>query len=194
LRAIKERIGTYLSGSCPDIALSTSLAFVIDKYYFVNYPVSVFGASKNSGGGWTVNKTHYGKIEDQKFLQKGVIDRWDPNIPLIWSERTIYPQTVYETLKAFGSKKRINYIAFYASMLANERFLFKYWWPAVKNYCRNNIQAYLRIFSKYLKISTGIYVYRIKKQTRRFNYNVVQNQSIHDCMRTLLKIKYSDKE
>lgn len=194
LTAIQDQIGTYLSGSCPDIALSTSLAFTVDRYYFVNYPVSVFGASKNSGGGWTVNKTHFGKIEDQKFLQKGIVDRWDPNIPLIWSERTIYPQTVYETLQAFGSTKKINYIAFYASMLANERFLFNYWWPPVKAYCRNNPFSYLKLFVKYLKISSGVILYRIKKRTRSFNYEVVPNQSIQTCMETLLQIKYSDPE
>ena len=194
LKDIKDNIGTYLSGSCPDIALSTSLAFVTDEYYFVHFPVSVFGACKNSGGGWTVNKTHFGRIEEQRFLQKGIVDRWDPNIPLIWSERTIYPQTVYETLKAFECSKKINYIAFYASMLANERFLFRYWYPAVKTYCRENRFNYLKIVLKYLKISTGIQLYKIKKMTRSFNYDVVHDQTIEQCMQTLLEMKFSDQE
>ncbi len=194
LGAIKNRIGTYLSGSCPDIALSTSLAFVVDRYYYVDYPVSVFGASGNSGGGWTANKTHFGKIEDQKFLQKGIIDRWDPNIPLIWSERTIYPQTVYETLKAFGSKLSINYVAFYASMLANERFLYRYWVPKVKAFCKGNPVSFLKIMLSYLKISTGIRISNVKKRTRSFGYTVVHNQSVFECMDTLAKVKFEEEQ
>ena len=193
LEKIRKQIGTYLSGSCPDIALATSLSFVVENYYFVNYPVSVFGACRNSGGGWTMSKSHHGKIAEQKFLQNGIEERWDPNIPLIWSERTIYPQTVFETLKAFKSDRQINYPAFYASMLANERFLFKYWWPAVKSYCKKNSADYLKIMAKYLRISTGVHVDRLKKRTRSFGYQVVPNQSIDDCMKTLQKLQFSKK-
>jgi len=193
LHAIKNRIGTYLSGSCPDIALSTSLAFIVDRYYSIDYPVSVFGASGNSGGGWTANKTHFGKIEDQKFLQKGIIDRWDPNIPLIWSERTIYPQTVFETLKAFNSNKTINYIAFYASMLANERFLYQYWVTKVKAFCKGKPIVFFRIMLTYLKISTGIRLSNVKKRTRSFGYSVIHKQSVFDCMETLAKIKFEEE-
>lgn len=188
LTKIKEKIGTYLSGSCPDIAFSTSLSLVIDNYYFVNYPVSVFGASRNSGGGLSASNKHFGKIEDQKFLQKGIIDRWDPNIPLIWSECTIYPQTVYEVLKAFNIAKKTNYISFYAAMLSREAHLNKYTKPLIFNYCGKNLKLYLKLLIIYLKKMGGIYMRIFKLKTKTFGYIVYEVPDMEQVMNTLKKI------
>lgn len=43
---IRQVAGTYLPGSSPDIAFSTAIALTIKEYYYINFPVSVFGAPK----------------------------------------------------------------------------------------------------------------------------------------------------
>ena len=109
LNKIKEITGTFLPGSSPDLAFSIAISLSINKYYYVNYPISVFGASNNSGGGWTVSKKHYGKIEDQAHLPKKCLENWSDKIPRIWSEKTIYAQTTIEVLKEFKSIEKFNY-------------------------------------------------------------------------------------
>lgn len=133
LDLLKARQGTYLIGSCPDMSFAISLSLLLDKYAYMDYPVTVFGASKGSGGGMTASKKHYSKIEDAKFLRSDIIEKWDTHIPLIWSQKTIYPQTTHEVLTAFNSDYAINYKAFYVAMLFYEPYLTAYLWPKMKS-------------------------------------------------------------
>ncbi len=133
LEMLKNRQGTYLIGSCPDMSFAISLALLLDKYAYMNYPVTIFGASRGSGGGMTASKKHYDKIEDAKFLRSDIVGKWDIHIPLIWSQKTIYPQTTHEVLTAFKSDYTINYKAFYAAMLFYEPYLIAYLWPKMKS-------------------------------------------------------------
>jgi glycosyltransferase involved in cell wall biosynthesis len=185
LEQIKVKTGSYLPGSSPDIAFSTALSLVLDKYYFINFPISVFGASGNSGGGMTVRKQHYGKIEDQKFLPKNIIDNWNPLIPRIWSEKTIYAQTVTEVLKVFNSDKKFNYISFYGTMLAYEPYLVKVLIPAVKSYCGFSIFYYLKIVVVYLKKRSGILYRKFKFSSKSYDYDVVIAKNVDVVMEKL---------
>ena len=67
---IFDKTGTYLPGHCPDMSFAVSISQLIDSYCYMNYPVTIFGASKNSGAGWGENKSHFGKIEEMSFLPK----------------------------------------------------------------------------------------------------------------------------
>lgn len=134
LESIRCRSGMYLPGSSPDMAFSVALALVIDEYAYVDYPVTVFGASRNSGGGWTAQRKHSGRIEEQSHLPKDILANWDPMVPRVWSEQTIYPQTIHEVLTRFGSDRHVAYDVFYASLLINETHLMSYIWPCVRRY------------------------------------------------------------
>lgn len=185
LEQIKDITGTYLPGSSPDIAFSTALSLVLERYYYVNFPLSVFGASRNSGGGMTVRKEHHGKIEDQKFLPKNIVENWNKYIPKIWSEKTIYAQSVTEVLKTFKSKKQFNYIAFYATMLAYEPYLAKDLIPAVKLYCGFNFLNYFKISYVFVKKKLGIIYRYIKIFSNTYDYNVVIANDVDIVMEQL---------
>jgi len=51
LKAIERASGTLLPGSSPDMAYSVALSLVMPNFVSVPYPLTVFGASRASGGG-----------------------------------------------------------------------------------------------------------------------------------------------
>jgi glycosyltransferase involved in cell wall biosynthesis len=173
LNKIKDKTGTFLPGSSPDIAFSISISLIIEKYYYVNYPISVFGASNNSGGGFTVSKKHYGKLEDQVHLPKKCIENWSDKIPRIWSEKTIYAQTTIEVLKAFKSIKKFNYKKFYASMIVYEPYLIKYLTPILFKEFGLNIFKYFYFVLIVLKKITGKMFREFKIKTKKQPYDVI---------------------
>lgn len=191
LEIIKERTGTYLPGASPDIAFSTAIALVVEKYYYVNFPLSVYGASKNSGGGMSARKQHYGKIEDQKFLPKSTIENWNKSIPRIWSERSIYAQTVTEVLNVFGSSKKFNYLVFYSTMLVYEPYLIRYLFPVVKKYCRFNSIFYFKIVFFSLKKQIGKWYREMKFLSKTNDYDVVVLSDVDKVMKKLKDSKIS---
>jgi glycosyltransferase involved in cell wall biosynthesis len=191
LDEIKFKTGTYLPGSSPDIAFSTALSLVLDKYCYVNFPLTVFGASKNSGGGWTASNKHYGKIEDQKHLPQNIIENWNPLIPRIWSEKTIYAQTVTEVLKIFKSNKQFNYITFYGTMLAYEPYLVKFLIPSVRLYCGFNFLNYFKIGYVFIKKKLGIFYRKIKFFSKTYDYDVVIAKDVDVVMEKLKDSKIS---
>jgi hypothetical protein len=182
LERIKTKTGSYLSGSSPDIAFSTSLSLVLVKYYYLNFPVSVFGASKNSGGGMTVSKRHYGKIEDQKFLPKNLKNVWNKNIPYIWSERSIYAQTVLEVLNSFDEYRKFNFLAFYSTILTYEPYLYKYTLKSIFKFCKLNILKYLILGFYIIKKIAGIIKKSKQFKNRKLNYDVIEIENISIAM------------
>lgn len=189
LDRIYRQVGTYLIGSCPDISFATSIAFVVDKYYYINYPVTIYGASKNSGGGWSASNKHYGKIEDQFFLKDNILDVWDDKIPRIWSAQTIYAETVSEVLRGFGILERLNYSAFYASMLVYEPFLFKYLKPLLVIHFRKNRREILVFLKIVFRKLLGRLYRNIKFRSKKCGFEVVLAQNVDECMGKLLNYK-----
>jgi glycosyltransferase involved in cell wall biosynthesis len=187
LDSIKIATGSILPGSCPDISFATSISLVIDEYYFINYPLSVFGASKNSGGGFTASKKHFGKIEDQPFLRDNILQEWDPMIPKIWSERTIYPQTVFEVLKEFDSKLKINYTSFYSSMFVYETYLFKYLLPVLFNYLKKKPFKFIPFVYLVLKNKLSKWYNMYKASNKKMNFDVYEVSEIDKVMEVLSK-------
>lgn len=134
MEEVRQRFGRYVPGSSPDMALSIALAITQQNYVAISYPLSVFGAARNSGGGWTAARKHYGKIADQSHLPPDILDNWDPHLPKIWSEQVIYPQTIFEVFSSIGQIPEINYDAFYASLIAYEPHIFQHLRPVLREY------------------------------------------------------------
>jgi hypothetical protein len=141
LEAIKMRSGYYVNGASPDMALAIATAFVVSSHIKVDTPLTVYGASKNSGGGWTAAQTHFGKIVEQRHLPQYTKDQWSDRLPPIWSEHTIYPQTAMEVMRFMGRPDTIDYGAFYASMLVNEPHLRRYVLPFVGRFLTEKPQS-----------------------------------------------------
>lgn len=185
LEAIEQSTGTLLPGSSPDMAYSIALSLVISRYVAVNYPLTVFGASRASGGGWTAANRHHGRIEDQTHLPAGIIDRWDQRIPQFWSEQTIYPQTAHEVLTCFGSTREIAYEALYASLLANERHLIKEFSPVILSFCRNYPTRIPRLLTLTVKKFAGRLYRYMRANSALMPYELKEFDNVEQAMQFL---------
>lgn len=135
---IRQRFGRYVPGASPDMALCVALALTNESYLAIDYPVTVFGASRNSGGGWTAARQHHGRIEDQKHLPRDILDRWDPRLPRIWSEQIIYPQTIHEVLSYAGVDNTLSITTLYGSLMAYEPHILRHLLPILVRHGRNH--------------------------------------------------------
>lgn len=135
LELIKKIYGKYIPGPCPDMTLSVALSLIIKKYYYVEYPVSISGASSASEGGKGPMNKHVEKLEDKKWLNQEDIRDWDERLPRIFSRETIWGQCLVHVLKIANIEKKINYQKLYSSMIIN---------------CPNNALPYVIVLYKSL--------------------------------------------
>jgi hypothetical protein len=185
LQSIYKNTGTFVPGSSPDMALSVALALITNRYLQSNRPVTVFGASKDSGGGLTAAKLHHGRIEDQVHLPKTTIDNWDPQLPRYWSEYTIYPQTTQEVFKAFGRPSNLDFTALYASIMVNEPWLWSMTWPLAKRHFGFSPKYWGYFAAIAAKRFAGRAYRGLQSMLGRRPYDVVDCPSLDDCMREL---------
>jgi glycosyltransferase involved in cell wall biosynthesis len=186
LDKIKNKTGTYVAGSCPDMALAISLALVLDRYYYIQYPVSICGASKKSTAGLNINDKHFGKLEDQVFLPKEISNKWDNRVPRVWSGFTIYAQAIYETLSAFKIKKNIDYNALYASIIIYEKNTAKYVYPMLFNNKEKNVK-YFKLFYLLIRKYLGKLYLKYKEKQKKLDFSVLIIDNVNNCMQYLKK-------
>lgn len=147
---VKEKFGSFVPGSCPDMAISAALAFCTESHYFINYPVTITGVSKNSAAGLGAKGAHIAKIEDVSFLPKNIVSFWDPNIPQIWTGPTIYAQNVYEVLSKLKERRTINYIKMYEYLYVffpSTRSMLS---PLIQKTIKNNLYTKINFFKSVL--------------------------------------------
>lgn len=185
LQAVYEHTGTFVPGSSPDMALSVALALVTNRYLQSGRPITVFGASRGSGGGLTAARSHHGRIEDQVHLPKNIIERWDSRLPRYWSEYTIYPQTTQEVLKAFDRPSKLDFTALYASIMVNEPWLWPMTWPLAKHHFSFSPNRWCRFAAIIAKRFIGKAYRGMQSMLGRRPYDVVDCPSLGDCMREL---------
>lgn len=186
LQKVKDKVSIS-----PDISFSTSLSLVCQEHYYINFPVTIYGASKNSGGGMTMEKKHYGKIEDLPWLPPETKRIWGEFIPEIWSEHTAYIASVSHVLEQFGSKKKIAYNVFYSSMFVYEFYLFKYIKPKIFKYNQRNILKYCFLITEIFKRIAGLIINTLRIKLKLVDVVVHENYSIEDCMIELKKIPFN---
>lgn len=190
LEELKAKFGgkTYFPGPCPDMTISVALATIMPKFYYMNYPVTVTGASSNSGAGMGVTNTHVGKIEDQPFLPKETIDLWDAKLPKVWTAFTIYAQSIHQVFNLAGIKRRVDYTVLYAFMRVFEWYTYDYLKPILNEYFKENRSqkgryimwvAYLRI----RKIAKGP-IEMLKAKSAGL-YRITEVQDVEQCMQHL---------
>lgn len=172
---LRSKIGRYIVGSCPDMDFAVSLAINIEEYYFIDYPVTIFGASKNSGGGWTALKKHYGSIESMPFLRPSIMKNWNSSIPRIWSEKTIYPQTASEVLKEYRVEEKVNLLPLYAAMIVYEPLLEPNIIKYIIKYCGYNPFKYLNFIFEILRKIAGAFVSSAKRKFKLLPFIVVHD-------------------
>jgi len=134
IERVQNKFGRYVPGSSPDMALCVALALTNKSYLSIDYPVTVFGASRNSGGGLTAARKHYGRIEDQSILPRDILENWDSRLPRVWSEQVIYPQTIHEIFSRGGLENKLSYSTLYASLIVYEPHILPYLLPVLFRY------------------------------------------------------------
>jgi glycosyltransferase involved in cell wall biosynthesis len=182
LTRLKAVTGRYVNGASPDMALAVGLSAVLKRHAHLEFPLTIYGASRNSGGGWTAESKHQGRIEEQKHLPRATVDGWNPKLPRIWSEHTIYPQTAVEVLRAMSLKDDLDYASFYASMAVNEPHLRAELMPLITEHLRDTPVDIARFVTfAALKIA-GRGKRALQKQVFGFPYELKVLPTVDKCM------------
>jgi glycosyltransferase involved in cell wall biosynthesis len=155
LARLRRSAGRYVCGASPDMALAVGLGLAVWQHVHISYPLTIYGASRNSGGGYTAEGRHFGRLEEQKHLPQSTIDHWNPKLPRVWSEYTIYPQTAGEVLHAMSLPDTIDYTSFYAAMFVNEPHLRDELAPLLRLHLRNSPSEVGRFVSTIVQKTIG---------------------------------------
>lgn len=161
LQEIYNISGTFFPGPSPDIANSVALSKVIKKHVYCDVPIISSGTSPKSTAGLGAKHKHNGELKNISFLPKDIEERWNIEIPKIWTAATIYCQSTIEAMNVIGLKKRIddinfNYLyAYFVSTNSNYIDLFKIFKKRAKYYKSSKFYYYIiRIFC--LRVKTFI--------------------------------------
>lgn len=119
--SIYEKHGTYVLGPSPDISMAVCLAYETPSYHYMNFPLSIPGASFNSAAGMGRRGDHSALLEEMPdWLPKEIIQKWDPNLPRIWNGYTVYAQSIFMVLQSKNIHAYIDYIKLYEKLLKSE--------------------------------------------------------------------------
>lgn len=203
LKQLKATYGKFIPGPCPDMTISVALALHIEEYYYLDYPVSISGASSNSEGGKGPTNKHVVKLEDKKWLNQEDVKDWDKFIPKIFSRETIWAQCVSHVFKLHHSNYKLNYQKIYSSMIRNcPNNTFEYVKPLYFSYLKDNTQSkqlyYKDLLYRFIKRLVFIFpsillelLVSIRGDYKRFN--CIKNiDTIDECV-NYLKINYKPK-
>jgi glycosyltransferase involved in cell wall biosynthesis len=116
---VKGITGSYFPGPSPDMASSVALALLSAKTVLSKMTFTISGKSGKSASGMGLKHTHKGDL-NKDFLPSNILTTWNNKIPQFWSCSTIWAQSAYSSLNAFGSEDRINYNALYTNLLVFE--------------------------------------------------------------------------
>lgn len=107
---IFNKCGTFFPGPSPDMANAVSLALEDDYYAYVDAPVIIGGHSSHLGGNASRYKHQCGPLEDQPFIAKEYIEKWNPRIPKVWAPTTVWPASAITALQAYNAKEFLDIV------------------------------------------------------------------------------------
>lgn len=158
LNKIYDVCHTFYPGPSPDIANGVALSLVSDKYYSVSLPIVISGASATHGGGIRTKKNHAADIDEIPFMPKGTKQKWEKNIPLIWTGSTIWCESAIKALRAMRREdliSKVNFEYFYVYTMA--------YYPAAKSMAFEMSKNKLLTLVRYAALfSTRLYNYGIR--------------------------------
>jgi glycosyltransferase involved in cell wall biosynthesis len=117
LDQIKEKTGSYFPGPSPDMASSLAISLFARKAVYISDYLMVSGYGFKSARGEGNRQAHYGKISEKPWLPKDTEEKWDKEIPGIFSGETIIAESLSRCLRALGREdllKRYSYGILYA--------------------------------------------------------------------------------
>lgn len=182
LNKIWTQCGTYFPGASPDIASGISLCMVIDRYASFRFPIVIAGNSRTGGGGQKVLK-HHALTDFSKLphLPKNILDIWDKRIPVIWSNSTIWCESVVEALKAWGREDlvdKINFENLYAYFVVNYFYYRKYAYELTNNklllFARSIKGFVIRFAKSTIKRTMKLLHIPLKRRVKVFGINDIE--------------------
>lgn len=107
LLRIYDKIGTFFPGPSPDMANAVTVCLESRKTIYLSDYLIVSGYCYKSATGEGNRGQHFGKIQDKPWLPKDVMEKWDKNIPAVFSGETIIAQSMIQALNIWGCDKNI---------------------------------------------------------------------------------------
>ena len=138
LQKIYDDIGTLFPGPSPDISNAVLNAVYGNKFFTSNNSSIISGARLGSGSAEGYMKKHHGNFEERKnvFGDKKINEQ----IPKFFCNKTIWSQSVDETLRAINTKNlNINYDYLHASCLI---FHPKYFLEVITSIIKNRLNLF----------------------------------------------------
>lgn len=121
LQEIKEISGAYVHGTSPDVSLAVALSVILSsrhqKYWTVNFPITLPGASGGSNTGRSAMGTHKGDLHGEEQTKLASLQGWSRGVPEFFSVETVWAQSCLTTLSAIGAQNKIKEFN-YALLLA----------------------------------------------------------------------------
>lgn len=111
LDQIKKITGSYFGGLSPDIFAAISIACIVNKIYYTNYPLTISGvcgvsASIVEG----LLKKNSKKLEDAPHLRNRGDYKWNELVPKVYCVETIWADSAIAALKLMGKEDLIENI------------------------------------------------------------------------------------
>ena len=108
LNDIKAKTGSYFPGPSPDMASSLAISLFAKKAVYISDYLMVSGYGFKSARGEGNRQAHYGKISEKPWLPKDTEDKWDNDIPKIFSGETIIAESLSRCLRALHRQDLLN--------------------------------------------------------------------------------------
>lgn len=166
LDRIYSKIGTYFPGPSPDMANAVAVCLETKRTVFVKDYLMVSGYGNSSGRGECNRQQHYGDLTTKPWLPKDILERWDRNIPAIFSAETITVQSASEALKAMNIKQFIRMLD-YGSLYA---IFFWHYKGARRDLLKFCIKSPVRLFRFFVGCLKRVIVKINYKKSNKKNY------------------------
>ena len=98
LETIRQQTGAYFHGSSPDMSGAVSLACLVDRYFEVDTPLSIPGASGGSNSGRSAMNTHKGDLSSDTQTSSFKDSGWTAGVPRFFAVETVWAHAGLETL------------------------------------------------------------------------------------------------
>lgn len=109
MERVRERGGAYFYGTSPDVSGAIAVASVIGQYLWIDFPLTLPGASAGSNTGRSATKTHTGTLEDDPHTRRFRDLQWPDVLPRFVSVETVWAHAVRATLAAVAPEAMAAY-------------------------------------------------------------------------------------
>jgi len=110
LDRLKTETGVYLKGLSPDIYAAIALAFKIDSFIVIDYPLTIPGVcSVSSSMQEGEQKSNSKELESAPHLRdRKTPYQWEINVPRIYCVQTIWADSAFAAIKEFKQESLLN--------------------------------------------------------------------------------------